>query len=178
MSTDNLFSTLHSSSTLYITIGNTLRSDDGVGPVIASRLSEMPGIWIKDAGNRPERAMDWVLEMRPSMVVFIDASDFGGVAGEIRELHSENLSDSTFSTHRIPLPLIAEWIASEAGAECRYIGIQPLSMALGEGLSPEVELAAARIVRALGENGRYSRGIVGKTAQAITNALGIEVASV
>jgi len=150
LSTDSLFSLLHSRRTLYITIGNTLRSDDGVGPVIASRLSKIPGIWIKDAGDRPERAMEWVLELLPSMVVFIDASDFGGAAGEIRELSLESLSDSTFSTHRIPLPPIAEWITSETGAECRFIGIQPLSMALGEGLSPEVELAAAEIVRALG----------------------------
>ncbi|MEI6705343.1 MAG: hydrogenase maturation protease [Deltaproteobacteria bacterium] len=150
MSTDSLFSLLNSSSTLYITIGNTLRSDDGVGPVIASRLSEVPGILIKDAGDRPERAMEWVLELLPSLVVFIDAADFGGAAGEIRELSLESLSESTFSTHRIPLPPIAEWIKCETGAECCFIGIQPLSMALGEGLSPEVERAAAEIVRELG----------------------------
>lgn len=149
MSTDSLFSLLHSSSTLYITIGNTLRSDDGVGPVIASRLSGVPGILIKDAGDRPERAMEWVLELLPSMVVFIDASDFGGAAGEIRELPLESLSDSTFSTHRIPLPPIAEWITSETGAECRCIGIQPLTVALREGLSPEVEQAVVKIVREL-----------------------------
>jgi hydrogenase 3 maturation protease len=149
LSTDSRFSFLHS-STLYITIGNTLRGDDGVGPVIASRLSVIPGIWIRNAGDRPERAMEWVVELLPSVVVFIDASNFGGVAGEIRELTLESLADSTFSTHRIPLPLIAEWITSETGAECRFIGIQPLSLALGESLSPEVEQSAAKIVRALG----------------------------
>jgi len=93
--------------------------------------------------------MNWVLEIRPSLVVFIDASDFGGLAGEIRELPLESISDTTFSTHRIPLPLIAGWITSETGAECRCIGIQPASMSLGESLSPEVELAAAEIVRKL-----------------------------
>jgi hydrogenase 3 maturation protease len=149
LSTDSLFSIFQGSDTLYITIGNRLRGDDGAGPVIASRLSEIPDIRIKDAGDRPERAMNWALEIRPSLVVFIDASDFGGLAGEIRELPLESISDTTFSTHRIPLPLIAGWITSETGAECRCIGIQPVSMALGEGLSPEVELAAAEIVREL-----------------------------
>jgi hydrogenase 3 maturation protease len=148
LSTDSLFQTFSGGRTLYITIGNTLRGDDGVGPVIALRLSEIPGILVQDAGDRPERAMEWVKEIRPDMVVFIDASDFGGVAGEIRELAMESLSDSTFSTHRMPLPPIAGWIKSETGAGCCCIGIQPKSMVLGEGLSPEVELAVTNIVQA------------------------------
>ncbi|MEI6207345.1 MAG: hypothetical protein WCP20_11215 [Desulfuromonadales bacterium] len=94
------------------------------------------------------------------MVVFINASDFGEVAGEIREITLESLSDSIFSTHRIPLPLIAGLITSETGAECRCNGIQPLSMALGEGLSLEVELATAKIMRALG--GRQGRRVKGE----------------
>ena len=148
MSTDSLFPPLPG-KTLYITIGNTLRGDDGVGPVIAARLAGMTGVLIKDAGDRPERAMDLVAEIRPDRVVFIDAADFGGVAGEVRELPLESLADSAFSTHRIPLPVIAEWITNETGAECRCIGIQPVSMTIGVGLSPEVEQAAAEIARAL-----------------------------
>ncbi len=56
--------------TLLITMGNSLRSDDGVGPYIAERLEGLSGIQIEDAGNRPERSIDWVEEYQPELVVF------------------------------------------------------------------------------------------------------------
>jgi len=133
-------------ATLYVTLGNPLRSDDGVGPYIAGRAAGIPGILIRDAGSRPERALDWAMELRPDTLVFVDAADFGGAPGEIRDLPVESLEKTTFSTHRLPLPAIMDWIGHETGVECRCIGIQLGSAALGEGLTPQVQQAADRLV--------------------------------
>ncbi len=133
-------------ATLYVTLGNPLRSDDGVGPYIAGRADGIPGILIRDAGERPERAFDWAMELRPATLVFIDAADFGGAPGEIRDLPVENLEKTTFSTHRLPLPAIMDWISHETGAACRCIGIQLGSAALGEGLTLPVQRSADLLV--------------------------------
>lgn len=139
-------------STIYITLGNPLRSDDGVGPYITKTAAGIPGILIRNAGVRPERALDWAMELRPDRLVFIDAADFGGSPGEIQNLPTETLVKTTFSTHRLPLPAIMDWIGHETGAECRCIGIQPGSTALGEGLSPPVQRSADRLVALLSTN--------------------------
>jgi hydrogenase 3 maturation protease len=134
-------------STLYITLGNSLRSDDGVGPYIAGIATGIPGIRIRDAEERPERALDWAMELRPATLVFIDAADFGGAPGEIRALPVDALEKTTFSTHRLPLPAIMDWIAHETGAVCSCIGIQLGSAALGGGLTPSVQRSADRLVK-------------------------------
>jgi len=140
-------------STLYVTLGNPLRSDDGVGPYVAERADGIPGLRIRDAGERPERALDWAMELRPVTLVFIDAADFGGAPGETRDLPVESLEKTTFSTHRLPLPAIMDWISHETGAACRCIGIQLSSTALGEGLTPPVQQAADRLVDWLSTEG-------------------------
>lgn len=133
-------------TTLYVTVGNSLRSDDGVGPYIAAKAAAIPGILIRDAGDRPERALDWALDVRPQRVVFIDAADFGGRPGEIRLLPADCLETTTFSTHRLPLPAIMDWIGEETFAECLCIGIQLGAAALGEGLTPAVQHSADRLI--------------------------------
>jgi len=133
-------------STLYVTVGNSLRSDDGVGPYLAREAAAIPGILIRDAGDRPERALDWALEERPGRVVFLDAADFGGSPGEIRLLPTESLEATSFSTHRLPLPAIMDWIGQETGAECLCVGIQLGSAALGEGLTLPVQRSADRMI--------------------------------
>jgi hydrogenase 3 maturation protease len=142
-------------STIYITLGNQLRSDDGVGPYIAERVAETSGIIIRDAGNRPERALDWALDLQPDRVVFIDAADFGAHPGEIRVLSVETLNKNTFSTHRLPLPIIMEWITHETGARCSCIGIQLCSTILGHGLSILVQRAADQLIDCLSGNDNY-----------------------
>ncbi len=134
---------------LYVTVGNPLRSDDGVGPYIAAKAAGVPGILIRDAGERPERALDWALELCPDRVVFVDAADFGGRPGEVRLLPADCLEQTTFSTHRLPLPAIMDWIGEETGAECLCIGIQLGSATLGEGLTPSVQRSADRMVGCL-----------------------------
>ncbi len=132
--------------TLLITLGNSLRRDDGVGPLLAGQLAHLPNLLIENAGDRPERAIDFVASHRPQKVIFIDAADFGGQPGDLRWIQPAELTERSLSSHRLPLVALIDWIESEHPVVCHCLGVQVGSMQLGEGLTPEVAKTAAEII--------------------------------
>lgn len=132
--------------TLLISLGNSLRRDDGVGPYLAGQLANIPGVQIENAGDRPERAIDFVCAYQPQQVLFIDAADFGAKPGSVRVIKAEELSNRCLSSHRLPLPALIDWIESEHPVSCRCLGIQAGSMQIGEGLTPEVAETADKLI--------------------------------
>lgn len=141
-----------SGKTLIITVGNDLRRDDGAGSFISSRLKEIPeGYVLLDVGSRPENSVDEAVDLNPAKTVIIDAADFGGEPGEIRIIPPELIPQTTLSTHTFPLPVIAKMLEEETGSAVYFLGIQPVSVELGEGLSPEVEKSAGDIIRFIKE---------------------------
>lgn len=141
-----LFSSGKDGTTLVITVGNSLRGDDGVGPYIACNIGLPSGnLSVIDAGERPEGILDRISDIKPKTTVIIDAADFGGSAGEIRLIPEDKVSNATLSTHRFPLAAIGMLIAADTGSEVHYLGIQPAEHGFGQGLSPEVRKAADTI---------------------------------
>lgn len=143
--------------TLVITVGNSLRTDDGVGPYIASRVgTPREGICLLDVADRPEDGIDEAVEKRPAKTVMIDAADFGGRPGEARIIPPELIPDTTLSTHTFPLKIITKILEEETGSDVFFLGIQPESVSFGEGLSPEVEKTAVEIIRLMSEGEDYA----------------------
>ncbi len=139
-----------SGTLLVITVGNLLRSDDGVGPYIAAQAKKPKnGIIILDAGERPEDILWKAIEVRPERVVIIDAADFGGEPGEVRVIPEEFMSENPISTHRFPLRVISRLVTEDTGARVDFICIQPESVGFGEGLSDTVRSSAEEIVTML-----------------------------
>jgi hydrogenase 3 maturation protease len=134
--------------TLFVTVGNSLRSDDGIGPFIAARLE---GCAVIDAGVKPENIIEDATALKPTRIVIIDAADFGGEPGEAKIISREHIPETTLSTHTIPLPVVTALLEEDTGAEIIFIGIQPKSVEMGEGLSPEVEKTALEIINAIKE---------------------------
>lgn len=131
---------------IIIAVGNTLRSDDGVGPYIASCLKSNYRLKVIDAKDRPENVIDEVIDWRPSKVLIIDAADFKGLPGEIRIVKQDLIPENSLSTHAISLKVIAEIISQDSKAEVEFLGIQPRSVSLGEEISREVISAAGEII--------------------------------
>lgn len=132
---------------LVITVGNRLRSDDGVAPYIAEQAKRpKKGIIILDAGERPEDILWKAIEARPERVVIIDAADFGGEHGEVRAIPEEFIPENPISTHRFPLRVISRLVTEDTGARVDFICIQPQSVGFGEGLSERVRSSAEEIV--------------------------------
>jgi len=132
--------------TVIICVGNPLRSDDGVGPYIASYLKDTKRLVVFDAGYNPEDFIDRVSGLKPGRVVIIDAADFGGKPGEARVISEEKIPQSSLSTHAIPLKVIYHILKEDTGSEIKFIGIQPGEVGYGERLSPEVKVVADEMV--------------------------------
>ena len=132
-----------------ITVGNGLRSDDGVGPYISSKISSSEFLKVIDAGYTPEDIIDEVTELIPKRIIIIDAADFGGASGEIRIIDSAHIPESSLSTHAISLRVITKILSEDTKADIIFIGIQPKSVALGEGLSLSVRASADKIINYL-----------------------------
>lgn len=131
---------------LLITLGNSLRRDDGVGPYLAERLQNIPGLCLENVGDRPERSIDLVPQYRLRQLVFVDAADFAGEPGEVRLIDSDTLSSKCLSSHRLPLAAVIAWIEREFSVSCHCLGVQVADMSLGEGLSPEVAASAEKMI--------------------------------
>jgi hydrogenase 3 maturation protease len=145
-----LLKTESSGTLLVITVGNLLRSDDGVGPYIAEQAkTPRNGIIILDAGERPEDIAWQAIEVGPGRVVIIDAADFAGEPGEVRAIPEEFMPENPISTHRFPLRVISRLVTEDTGARVDFICIQPESVGFGEGLSDTVRSSAEEIVMML-----------------------------
>lgn len=133
--------------TLIITIGNTLRCDDGVGPYIADNVN-LSGkhIVVLNAGDKPERIIDKAIEYNPEKTVIIDAGDFGGAPGDIKNIDKEQINNIIFSTHTFPLSVIAKIVEEETKKKVYFIGIQSEKTGFGEGLSRRVKETADKVI--------------------------------
>ncbi len=122
-----------------IGIGNVFKGDDGAGPRLIELLSDGFPLPLADAAEVPENYGGWVIKRDLEVVVFADAVDFGGDAGEFRIISIDKLIVLASDTHRLSLHMMIKYLEEEWGGEPILIGIQPGSLGLGRPLSPEVE---------------------------------------
>jgi len=134
--------------TLVITLGSTLRADDGVGPYVCAHVKfGRPDLLLLDAGTTPENIAQTAINWKPDKVILVDAAHFQGEAGELRVIPLEAINQSTImSTHSFPLSVTFSIVKEDTGCELAVIGVQAKSLEHKEGLSPEVEEAGAKLV--------------------------------
>jgi len=144
---NDLFTFSDKNPLLIITIGNSYRSDDGVGPYIASKINKYKkNFTILNAEDQPENIIDEATQLKPGKIVIIDAADFGGMPGEIRLIEKKDIPDTSLSTHSLSPNILAAIIEEDTGADVFFLGIQPESIQLREGLSEPVKKAAEKII--------------------------------
>ncbi len=139
-------------SDLIVAVGNSFRSDDGVGPYIAQELSKIKGLKLINAGYTPENIIEDVISLAPKRILIIDAADFRGKFGAVRIIPEDKIPQTTLSTHAIPLNVITAIISESIKTTVLYIGIQAKSFNLGEGLSLEVKNTADQIIEIIQKN--------------------------
>ena len=88
--------------------------------------------------------MGVICKEEPSHVIFVDGAKMGLEPGEIRLISFDEVKDTTFSTHTLPLTLIAKFIEKDTCAKVIIIGIQPRDF----GFSPEMQLSDIAIAGA------------------------------
>lgn len=130
---------------LVVGVGNTLRGDDGAGPLLIEYLEGKVETSLLDVGVEPLNYMGVIESASPDTIVVFDAADIGEEEGVVKRVDPKDLSNcSTVSTHSIPLFQILELMKMMTGAEVVVFGVQPASLRLGDGISSRVESGVKR----------------------------------
>ncbi|MGD9015417.1 MAG: hydrogenase 3 maturation endopeptidase HyCI [Candidatus Omnitrophota bacterium] len=128
-------------------IGNMLKGDDQVGPLLIQRLQGKTDACLFDCGQVPENYVQPIIETAPQTIFIIDAADWGGLIGELRLIKKEEVKNFSFSTHNASLGLFWDYLKNELPlANIIIIGIQVGKRDLMQSLSPEVESSLNQLV--------------------------------
>ena len=130
-------------------VGNPLRGDDGFGPLVVKELEGKVKAHLLNAETSPENFTGIIKSLKPSLILILDALEFGGKPGELSFIEGDEISEGEPSTHRISLSLLSGYLERETGAEVLLIGVQPERLSFGAGMSKEVKGTALRLSRIL-----------------------------
>lgn len=146
------FKKLRGSRTLIVGIGNTLKGDDGAGPLVCEQLSGL-GVSAEliDAGTVPENYIQPIIKKAPENLLIVDAVDFGAPAGTIRVFKAEQLNTHAFSTHTLSPHLFVDMIRRSVEVNVYFVGIQPAQTQFGHPVSADVAKAVQHLCRTLAE---------------------------
>jgi len=131
-------------------IGHPLRSDDFVGSYVAKRLIERQskhelsgGVHIFDGEDNVEALISRIADLEPEHVIFIDACEMKTDPGETQLISVTQTGYPFFTTHGVPLKVLAEKLLSNS--QVWILAIQPKQTGFGEQLSPEIRAVADSI---------------------------------
>ena len=127
--------------TLIVGIGNTLKGDDGAGPIVCEQLSGKICAEVIDAGTVPENYIQKIIKKAPQNLLIIDAIDFGATVGTIKIFKPEQLDSFVLSTHTLSPRFFVDLICKEIKVDVYFIGMQPAQMQLGQQQSEQVNQA-------------------------------------
>jgi hydrogenase maturation protease len=137
-------------------IGNRFWKDDGVGSYIAGSLKSSQEFanqefasqefFVIDAGYIPENHLETVARKKPDTILMVDATDFGGIPGQVKLLYPDKVAYSGLSTHAGSLRMLAEYLHARTQASIALVAIQPADSSAGEGLSPVVSKTLNELV--------------------------------
>ena len=132
-------------------VGNPIRGDDAVGPRVIELLEAklMDNVLLLNTESVPEAFTGKVEEFNPTHVLMIDAANFKGAPGETKLITGEEIGGQVISTHSLPLNIFISYIEKSLGVTVLLLGIQPLSIGLGEPMTEPVEAAAISMVDTL-----------------------------
>lgn len=128
-------------------VGNDLRGDDACGVVLGERLAEQVCCPIFVTFDLPEDFAVKASDLRPDLVLILDAADFGGEPGQVRLIRAQDIPPTPGVTHRPSLEMMARFLELDAGAETWVLGVQPDLRRVG--LGDEMGEAMRRAVEAL-----------------------------
>ncbi len=138
------------SRTIIVGIGNTLKADDGAGPLVCEKLKEAKiSAEIIDTGTVPENYIQRIIKSKPDNIIVVDAMDFGAQPGTIDIFRPDELNSTATSTHTLSPRLFIEMITQSIKTDVYFIGIQPGQTRLGQDLSEQVNDSVGKVVSIL-----------------------------
>jgi len=124
-------------------IGNRLRGDDAVGPLVIEELAKKQfpeTVLLLDCGSVPESYAKKIISFEPDMIVMVDAVQMNRIAGDVAEIPTEKIKGMLATTHKMPITLFIDYLQrSLPEAEVMFIGIQQSSTLFGSEISKECQ---------------------------------------
>jgi hydrogenase 3 maturation protease len=122
-------------------IGNRLRGDDAVGPLMINELAkrDLPeNVLLLDCGSTPEALSGKIIGLEPDLIILVDAVQMNRMPGEVEAIPIDKIKSMLATTHKMPITMFIEYLQrSLPKAEFVFIGIQHSSTVFGEELSRE-----------------------------------------
>ena len=144
-------------SAVVIALGNPLRGDDGIGPVLLERLRErnLPtAVELRDLGDGGFDVLHALSDA--DRAVIVDAVRFGGDPGEYAVFEPNDVATvhESRGSHDSDLFELLELAAAreEAPEQVVLFGVQPGDMRDGERLSDSLRVALPELTDALAES--------------------------
>ena len=132
--------------------GSELRGDDAAGMEIARRLSGLSGrVRVYSGSNAPENFTGEIKKFRPDALLIFDAARMGRQPGEAAVISPDEMDGVSFSTHTLPLKIMAEYLRREIGCRISVIGIEGADYMFWAEMSPQVAAAVDSVVSELNE---------------------------
>lgn len=140
-------------------IGSDLRGDDIAGLLVLRNLraaiSKLKNIRAEasarirlfDGGTAPENLTGEIARFKPSHVLLVDAADLGLKPGAAKLIDPEAVAGMSFSTHVLPLSILADYLKSVLPCQVIILGIQPGPTDFSSKHSPAISQAARRVAR-------------------------------
>jgi hydrogenase 3 maturation protease len=134
-------------------IGSDLRGDDIAGCLVLRELrvatarSRPKKIRLFDGGTAPENLTGAIGRFRPSHILLVDAADLGEKPGAVKLIEPENIDGMSFSTHALPLSIMADYLERALPCRVLFLGIQPGRTDFGAPPSREIRQTARRLAR-------------------------------
>jgi len=144
-------SKLRGSKTLIVGIGNLLKGDDAVGPLVCQQLAGKTCAELIDAGTVPENYIQPIIEKAPQNLLIIDAIDFGATPGTIRIFKPEQLGSLVISTHALSPHLFVDMVRRSIKVDVYFVGIQSAQTQMGQSLSDQIKQAVQQLTHTLAE---------------------------
>ena len=130
---DQLKSLLADRSVVLMCVGNILRGDDAFGVMLGERIEQRIATKVFVTHDLPEDYAVKAADLRPDIVLVLDAMDFGGEAGELRLVAARDVPPTPGVTHRPSLEMMARFIEVDAGADTWVLGVQAQMTSVGVG---------------------------------------------
>ncbi|MDM7926343.1 MAG: hydrogenase 3 maturation endopeptidase HyCI [bacterium] len=118
-------------------MGSDLRGDDAAGMILCRRLEarfaslQDPSLFRVFMGETaPENLTGEIRRFAPSHLIIVDSADFGREPGSVVAADPVEITGISFSTHRLPLFVLTDYIEREMPCRILIIGIQPGTLGL------------------------------------------------
>ncbi|MCH4184855.1 MAG: hydrogenase maturation peptidase HycI [Eggerthellaceae bacterium] len=140
------------------TVGAVLRGDDAAGPMLAKMMVDEPiaGWDVVDGGQMPEDDLGYIKQIKPDVLLLVDAADMGLKPGTVRVLDEDSVSsDFMLTTHSLPLSFLLKELSTCCGTVV-FLGIQPAQIEFFGSLTPEVLDAVKAIYQHLADGASFA----------------------